>query len=213
MTQPITDSTQSGAEDQTQSGGPEDVDGATGTTTDTGATTDSQSAGRVYTEAEYAAMRERMRGADQAKARAEAALAQLRDKDLPEHEKLKRDFDTATQNLAKAEQALRETRIENAFYRNTKHEWNNPGAAMKLLDYSKIEILDDGTVSGLDDAVEALAKSDPYLLKPKVEGKDGTAEVKGGTIPGTNGGQKASPSASQMVARFPAMGSRIRKSN
>lgn len=207
MTQPSPEGTQSGAPDDTQSGGPGSGEGAETGANPTTETTSPATADLV-TKAEYEALRERMRAADQNRSKAEAALQQLKDKDLPEHEKLKRDFEVAAARLAEAEKALRETRIENAFHRNDKYQWNNPGAAIKLLDYSKVEIGDDGVVTGLDNAIEALAKSDPYLIKPKVEAKEPEEKI-GGTMPGNNGGAKAPANSSQMVSRIPALRTRM----
>lgn len=206
MTQPNPDGV-SGTEDVTQSGGPaEDGSGSTGDTTGTDTAT-AQPAGKTYTQAEMDAMRARMVAADQNRSKAESALQQLRDKDLPEMEKLKRDLEMNATRANEAEQALREARKENAFFANTKYDWQNPKAALQLLDKTKLDFDADGTVTGMDDAIEALAKSDPYLLKPKTEAKE---EPKPGTVPGTNGGTKATPSATQLSKRFPVMGTRIR---
>lgn len=209
MTQPIPEGAQSGTEDVTQSGGPASGEGAESGTEPI--TEPTQTTGRTYTEAEVEAIRNRMRAADQNRSKAEAELSKIRDKDLPEAEKLKRDFEAATVRLSEAEKQLRETRIENAFHRNSKHDWHNSEAAIKLLDYSKVDIDDAGVVHGLDDAIEALAKGNPYLIKPKVEAKDPTEETKvGGTIPGNNGGSKASATTSQLIGRLPALGTRVR---
>lgn len=58
--------------------------------------------------------------------------------------------------------------LQNAFLMaETKHSFVNTKAALKLLDTSDVEIDDDGTVDGMEEAIEQLAKDHPYLLKKK----------------------------------------------
>lgn len=59
----------------------------------------------------------------------------------------------------------------------------DPDAAYALMDRSRVQIGDDGVVSGVKEALEALAKDKPYLV-----GKAGSTQVGSGSNPGTGGG-------------------------
>jgi hypothetical protein len=151
-----------------------------------------------------------MKAADQRASKYEAELKQLKDKDLPAHEKLQRDFAEA----AKQVEALRATNAKlalgNAFLADNTYEWQNPARALQLIDQSGIEVSEDGTVSGLKDALKALATSDPYLLKNKTQEE---TPPPGGTAPGNNGSTGGSnPSHKSLAARFPALSTRVRRS-
>lgn len=156
--------------------------------------------------ADFDALMARMRAADQNKAKAEAELKQLKDKDIPALEKAQRDLTEATAKAEKAEQELRDSRIHNAFLSDNKYEWHDPKTALKLADLSNVEVAEDGTVRNLAPALEALAKSHPFLLKPKTEEQ----QPKGSTgAPGSGGRQPdGKMDASAMARRFPALRSR-----
>lgn len=58
--------------------------------------------------------------------------------------------------------------LQNAFLMaETKHSFVNTKAALKLLDTTDVDIDEDGTVDGMEEAIEQLAKDHPYLLKKK----------------------------------------------
>lgn len=207
--------TQSGT-DPAQSGtgtGTGAENGGTGTgTDDTGSagasgTKETPPTGQ-YTEAEMEAVRNRMRAADQRAAQHEAELKQLRDKDLPELEKLNRDFAEVAKERDALKATVNETRLENEFLKNNKFKWKNAAAALKLADLSKVEVHEDGSVTGLTAALDALAKTDSYLLD---KSEEDTPEPRGSTgVPGTNGrnaGQTGS-NLKGMAARMPALRSR-----
>jgi predicted nucleic acid-binding Zn-ribbon protein len=210
MTQPAPGD--SGTVDTTQSGqsgeGGGEATTSTETQTQTGtATTDS--GGKTFTQAEYEALKARMQAADQRAGKAEGELKQFRDKDLPELQKLQRDLTEVAARAEKAEKDLADTLIANAFLTDNTHEWQNAATALKLLDRSKIEIDSDGNVTGVKDAVEALAKSDAYLLKPKTAEENAEEKNKTpGTLPGNNGGGTATPNKDALKTRFGVMNTR-----
>lgn len=210
MTTPEGEGAQSGAEG-TQSGTGE----TTGTGTGTDASNGTQSGTAVQTDAERIAAdladtRNRMKAADQRASKLETELKQLRDKDLPEAEKLKKDFAETQQQLADLQDANKQLALKNAFLEDNSYTWHNPKRALSLVDLSQVEINADGTVSGLKDALKALATSDAYLLKTEAE----TPENKpGGTAPGNNGGSVGGkPDTKKMASRIPAMQTRVRRS-
>ena len=209
MTTPEGEGAQSGAEG-TQSGAGENATGNTdGTTgTETGSTgAQSGATEETVSKADLIRQQERTRAADDRAARMEAELKKLRDKDLPEQEKLQRDYEEATQTVEKLRTTNSELSLKVAFLEDNTYQWQNPKRAMQLIDLGKVEISDDGTVSGLKDALKALATSDPYLLKAETEPKE---PPKGGTTPGNNGGTSTGkPDAKKIASRFPAMRTRV----
>lgn len=170
--------------------------------------------GKTYSEAEFQALMQRMQAADRRASEFEQQYKQLRDKDLPEMDKLKRDYAETKEQLEKANTALNALRIENAFLTSNSHEWHNAADALALLDRSKIAVDSEGNVTGMKEAIEALAKARPYLLKPKAEGAAGGT---GATPPpptvvpanGGIGGQATGQTVAEKARRFPAMRSRM----
>lgn len=158
--------------------------------------------GKTYTQAELDAITARMQAADRRASALEAERNQLRDKDLPAQEKLQRDHDAAVERAEVAEKALTTERMHNAFLTNAKFKWHSPEAALKLLDTDKISIGDDGKVIGMENAIEALAKSHPFLVVTEVEPKE---EPLPGTAPGNGGSGSGQPTTKKMESRFPAL--------
>lgn len=99
------------------------------------------------------------------KAAADAAQAQL-----SEAEKLKARNSELEAAAREATERARATAVSAAIkLAAAAQNFRNPETAAKLIDRAGIEVADDGTVSGVDAALKALAKAEPYLLK----GKDG----------------------------------------
>lgn len=219
MTQPDpsaqggTEGTQSGAQDGGAGNGNDQGNGTqSGTGTQDGAQQGQQanSTGTVSQE-EYDRLRTRLQAADQRAGKFEADLKQLRDKDLPEMQKLQRDLTEVTQRAEKAEADLRQARLENAFFTDNTYKWKNPKTALKLADLTKVEIDDDGTVRNLKGALEALAKSDPYLIDAEDTSDDDKGQGgKGSTgALGTGGAGGVRPDAKKALAsRIPALRTR-----
>lgn len=216
MTQP-TDGAQSGTTDP-QSGvgengsGNGSTDNQTGSTGgQTGAQSGTQDPGtNDASKAELERVTARMKAADQRASQLEAELRQIKDKDLPEVDKLKRDHAEALEKLEKASARVAEMALSNAFLTDNTYKWKNPATALKLLDRTKVTVEEDGSVTGMKDALKALATSDPYLLddtKSEDAPKDDTPP---GTAPGNNGGagKGKDPKATQQ-RRFPAMRTRL----
>lgn len=214
MTDPT--GTQGGDGSDAQSGGGQTGTGSTDDGTQSGATGQQQGdsgaqsgAEGSVSKADYDKLVERLRAADQRASKAETDFRSLRDKDLPELEKAKTTAAEATARADAAEKALREERINNAFLSDNTYDWRNAATALKLLDRTKLDIDGDGHVTGMKDALAALAKSDDYLLKPK-QGEP-PEPTPPGTPPANNGGQGTkSTTTAQREARFPALRGRQR---
>ncbi len=210
MTTPEGEGAQSGAEG-TQSGAGENATGHSDDTTGTSTGSSGAQSGAnedLVSRADLLKQQERTRAADERAAKVEAELRQLRDKDLPEQEKLRRDYEEATKQVETLRTTNSELSLKVAFLEDNTYEWQNPKRAMQLVDLSQVEIGDDGAVSGLKDALKALATSDPYLLKAKAEKE----QPKGGTAPGNNGSNSgAKPDSKKLASRFPALSTRVRR--
>ncbi len=191
------DSTGNGTESNSSQGG-----------TETQTTTSNPDLDRARQEAE--SFRERMRAADQRAAKFEQELRQLRDKDLPEQEKLKRDFEETQKQVIELQSKNKELALKAAFLEDNTYSWRNPATALRLADLSQVEIQPDGSVSGLKDALKALATSDPYLVNTEAEPPKNEP---GGTAPGNNGGSSTGkPDTKGIARRLPAMNTRVRRS-
>jgi len=204
--------TQSGA-GETQSG---TADGTTTTANNTGENGAQSGAGEGTTtdpelarsQQEAASLRERMKAADQRAAKFEEELKKLRDKDLPEAEKLQREHQAALEQVNKLQETNTTLALKVAFLSDNTYSWHNPERALKLVDLSQVEIDADGKVSGLKDALKALATSDPYLVKQ--EAKQEENKTPPGTAAGNNGTSGGKPNASKLVSTFPVMRTRVR---
>lgn len=100
-----------------------------------------------------------------------ARLAEIEGKDKTELEKVTARVTELESENGTLRADLHQARIENAFLTDNKYSWHNPRRALDLADLSEVEIDEDGKVLGLSKALDALAKSDAYLLKPK-DGKE-----------------------------------------
>lgn len=155
---------------------------------------------------------ERMRAADRAKSTAEATLAELQkqlreyeDKDKTELERAQRDAQEAQARAEAAEANLKKERVNNAFLLNNTVAWHNPQTALSLLDLSDVTIGDDGSVKGIDKAIDALSKSDPYLVKPKDDTSGKDLPPSGSQVGSGNSRKDAKPDREQLLAKYPAL--------
>lgn len=173
-----------------------------------GGATEPAAQGSALTQAEFDAMRARMQAADRRATEREAELKQLRDKDLPEHEKLKRDYEEAQTALAAAREQNKALAIGNSFSLENSYEWHDPKAALSMLDRSRLEVADDGTVTGMKTALKALADANPWMLKPKADA--GAAGPPAVGVPPVNGsGAPAGKNVQDMKTRFPGLRAKL----
>lgn len=108
--------------------------------------------------------------------------------------------------LEKSDTVIASLSLENAFLKDNTHEWVDPAAALKLADLSQVEISEDGQVSGLKTALDALAKNSPYLLK---KSESTPPPRKSGDQPGTDKEKSAQKKRQDRQAslkrKFPAL--------
>ena len=136
----------------------------------------------------------RRRAAEQRADELQKKLQELEAKDTPEAQRVIAENASLKKNLEIMKEQLQEARLNNAFLADNSYEWHNPARALRLADLSDVEIDQDGGVTGLKEALDALAKSDPYLLKSSGNGdskdnknKKDPAEGKPGSGDSANG--------------------------
>lgn len=127
--------------------------------------------------------RKRAQDAEQRANDLEQRLNKLENKDKPETDLLKSENETLKSENTSLRETLQQSRLENAFLSDNSFEWHNPSHAMRLTDLSDVDIDDDGSVTGLKEALEATAKEYPYLLKENGEPSKKKPPVKTGDKP------------------------------
>jgi hypothetical protein len=201
------DGTQSGTGETTTTTGSESNGTGEGTQSGTTSTPDTADLERRAAEAD--SLRDRMKAADQRAARFEQELKQLKEKDMPAAEKLQRDFEESQKQVETLQSTNQKLALQVAFLSDNTYTWHNPDRALKLVDLSQVEIDADGKVSGLKDALKALATSDPYLIKKEVSQEENRTPP--GTAPGNNGANgSGKPKATALQSRFPVMRTRVK---
>lgn len=121
----------------------------------------------------------------------EAAKAATRSKE----ENLEKENGTLREDVQKLTLVNTENLLELAILKNSKYQWENPGIITKLIDRSEVKIdAKTGKVEGVDDALKALAKENPYLLKKTENGTENNGGA-GSKIPGQPSG--GTPSSSK----------------
>lgn len=135
-------------------------------------------------------------------------LQVLLDAKAPAAKDKSKDEDEDSSESARKVEVNTALALQNAFLMaDTKHEFVNTKAALKLLDVSDIDIDEDGTVDGMDEAIEALAKDHPYLLKKKAA----PARRKTGDGPTSstkNSEKSAAAKKRELENRYPALRNR-----
>jgi hypothetical protein len=92
------------------------------------------------------------------------AEARMRHKFKPLKAELEQLRKTAG-NAKGADATIRTLRMENTFLRLAADTFHDSAAVFKLADLSKVQVSDDGTITGMQDVVDQLADSHPYLIR------------------------------------------------
>lgn len=161
---------------------------------------------------EFDRIRTQLQAADRKREQAQQELQAIRDKDLPEIERLKRDNAAATEQVNRLTGQLKDQAVELAFLRDNKVKWKDSAAALKLLDRSQIQVGDDGSVEGVKLAAEKLAKQYPFMVDDaKPEGTPAGGTPPAGGAPPMNGKSGTENTGTKgLVNRLPALASRRR---
>lgn len=168
---------------------------------------------RPVTREEFDRLRAQLSAADKNKSQAEKDLAEARaklkqfeDKDRTELEKAQNDLKEAVEARDSALEKLRDFQIIEAFRNASEAEkpplnWHNTKVAMGQLDSNLYKIEDDGSVTGMDKAVKALAKDHEYLLKKE----QGAAGKSGGSFNNGSGGGNKTADAEKLKNKYAAL--------
>jgi hypothetical protein len=104
------------------------------------------------------------------------------------------------------DQQIQELRIHNAFLAANTFQWHDPADALRLADLRDVEIEEDGTVVGLKEALQKLAREKPHLIK-----SDKKDEPKGKSGSPTNGrrkGETKKPDRATLSKTYPVLAAR-----
>lgn len=120
------------------------------------------------TAAELRRLRKAHKAAQQKIEELEGARTQAERAKMDELDRLKLENQEAQTKLTEAESRFQEYRKRTAFESAARDAGAvKPSAAFRLADLSKIEFDEAGEVSGVEQAIKALQKSDPYLFGPR----------------------------------------------
>lgn len=169
-------------------------------------------------EEELSKVKSHRSAADRKREEKERELNELKNKDLPEVERLKKELEEAKATGTKSEASFKGLALTNAFLMATqraKITWHDPDVAKAAAKLADLEVGEDGSVEGIDKIVKDLAKSKPFLVdggKP-AEDKEKTEEKKkngaSGSAVGSGGGngkgEPGKPTREQLLSRFPAL--------
>lgn len=191
----------------------------TGTGAQSGAATDQTAGTPTVTRAEFETLQNQLRAADQKRTQAEKEAETLRTAALSETERAAKELTDTKAANEQLQAQNKDLQIKVAFVSDNTHDWHDANAALKLADLSGVTIDADGTVKGLKEALEAVAKSAPYLLKPKAEagaagatGSEGAGAGSTGTgvtgVAGT-GGTGAGTDKNALARKFPQLAGRV----
>lgn len=198
----------------TESGSSEGGEGTEGTEGGDGTEGSSAPHGTTVSLQEYEALKSRMQAADKNRAAAEQKVKEFEDKDRSELERAQRDLKESKEISEKLEKQLAKSTIHNKFLASNKHTWHDPETALALLDMNEVTIEDDGSVKGLEDAIEKLAKAKPFLLKEEDDkGKDGKGKDKkdkeggrpSGSQPPANGSNSRETDRDKLIKKYPQL--------
>lgn len=119
----------------------------------------------------------------------------------------KKDLQAAQETIAQLQSSLDDQLLNNAFLTDNTYKWQNPARVLQIVDRSSVDIK-DGKVSGIKEALESLAKSDPYLLKSDDSGGEGSSG--GGQTGGQNNGNRnnsnnGQKSREELSRKYPAL--------
>jgi len=123
--------------------------------------------------------------------------------ELTELQKAQKERDEAKAEAAQLKDQSQKERVNNAIEKAARGlKFRDEADAVTMIDRAKVKIAEDGTISGIKEALEELVKAKPYLVETKEEPKPG----KGTPPPKTNGKQPqpgpGTPPATKPLVRF-----------
>lgn len=191
----------------------EEVEGTAGG--ESGTSTEDKSEKR-YTEEEWKTLDARMRAADKNRStiqkqleEAQAQLAEIEKAKLTDLEKATAERDELKKKAEALAQRVKDKALENAFLAAPGVEWADKEDAFTVLRakfLEGVEVDDDGNVTGMKEAVAALSKAKPHLVKVAGEEVIEPSSEATGKTPVKRKGEKETADRASLTRRFPALG-------
>lgn len=170
---------------------------------------------KSYTEEEWTSLDARMRAADKNRSEtqkkleaAEARLAEIDQANMTELQKLQAENEKLKQKTQGLSQKMKDQALENAFLATPGVEWADKEDAYTVLRtkyLEGVEIDEDGKVSGMKEAVAAMAKGKPHLVKTAAEEVIQPSSEATGETPKKRKGEKTTADRASLAKRFPAL--------
>lgn len=171
---------------------------------------------KTYTEDEWKSIDARMRAADKNRSQiqkqleeAQAQLAEIEKGKLSELEKTQAERDELKKRADALAQRVKDKALENAFLSAPGVEWADKEDAFTVLRakfLEDVEVDDDGNVTGMKEAVAALSKAKPHLVKVAGEEVIEPSSEATGKTPVKRKGEKETADRASLTKRFPALG-------
>ena len=122
---------------------------------------------------EAAAYRTKLRQSEDAKAAEERAK-------LGDAERLEKEVGDLKKSLEEAQAKAQKYLLDNAITTAAqKAGFRDPSDALRFVEPGTLEVQEDGTIEGLDRAIQAVVKAKPYLLRDKPAPSVGTTNPQG----------------------------------
>lgn len=181
--------------------------------------TNTDSNNNTVSREEFDKLRNQLSAADQKRANAETELQKLKDKDLSEMDKAKKDLQTVTDERDSLIGELNKLRLSNAFLSANDISWNNSDVALEVArsqGYLVDAVNDKGEVDTkeLAKALKKLSDEHKYLVKAKDDGEEEEQEEEqqkpsGAPASGAGKGKKDDAARMQRLKEtLPALGRR-----
>lgn len=115
--------------------------------------------------------------------------------------------ETELQNtMVERDRTINDLRIQNAFLAANQFNWHDPADALRLADLRDVEIEEDGTVVGIKEALQKLAREKPHLIK--TEDKADPKSKSGSSSNGRRKGETKKPDRAALSKVYPVLGAR-----
>jgi hypothetical protein len=141
-----------------------------------GKTPKGKAKGDTVSREEYERLLTRMKAADRNRAEAQRKAEEYERKDKTELENAQADLKKAVEQHEKLQGNFKTLALTNAFLIASQRAdivWHNVKVAQKAAELGELEVdPDTGEVDGIDKAIKALAKEQPYLVKGKENAED-----------------------------------------
>ena len=165
---------------------------------------ESQSEGdgkETVSKAEFDRITARMKAADQRASAAENKIKKIEDAEKTDLERATSENEELKTSLSEKDSRIQDLTMELAFFKSNKVDWHDPALARKEIDMALVTVDDDGTVRGMDKALEKLAKDKPFLVN---KGEQSGGGRSGGSFNG-GGGKSTTTDKNKLANKYSAL--------